>query len=514
MKILRTPRLLSMFSVILVSCMLLTSCGLIPEGAAAGIKKTVASYMDAIQDGSFSDDDYESSYAVDTAFSDLAFADEAVKTSMEKGFTKITYKIDAATGSTKAKTGTCDLTVTAIDVEKVITSFEDGKMDADSLLEAIKSKKAPTKDYEITLSMSYDSTAKKWFVDDSSPLVDFLGTPYAEVSFGPAAGDPAIALDTFMTALNTGDTETIDILSPNYASDQYFDVDANMKEMVQAFYSNLTYELDGEPEITDDTAAVNTTLSMPDLTTIINDVSNDLDFMSTIMKPYVLASINNEDTTTQEEDMTIAFANKIVEILKSESYPIYTTAAVFDMTKNQDTGTWELAGKPDAFSDFDIQPTTSDDVYTKAAIMALESLYKDGSINQATYDQYIAAFDGSNSSQTDGPASPASDVDTTGWYDYNNDTYVTEYDSTITSTIEYDITFINEWPGLVIYYEYYNMGGTVLIKSSTELIPSGQNYVYLPLEMEDGSMIPADTYMINVYLEDGTIVMQDSVAVY
>ena len=67
---------------------------------------------------------------------------------------------------------------------------------------------------------------------------------------------------------------------------------------------------------------------------------------------------------------------------------------------------------------------------------------------------------------------------------------------------------------MVIYYEYYNMGGTVLIKSSTELIPSGQNYVYLQLEMEDGSMIPADTYMINVYLEDGTIVMQDSVAVY
>ena len=518
MKTIVTRRQVGLISIVLAGSFVLSSCTFGVNSADAGIKKAVTAYLDVIADGTLTDDEYESEYADDTAFADLAFADDAVIEIMDKGFTKIEYTIDAVSGSVKDKEGSCDVTVTAIDVEEVLAGLEDVTLDADTLMDAIKDKKAPTKDYEITLDMTYDSKDKVWLIADSSPLVEILGDPYTEITFGPAAGDPTAVIDTFMTALAEGDAATIDLISPYYDSTNFFDEDTDVMPMVLSFYSKISYEVVGDPTVTDTTADVNVTLTLPDIAAIIDAVSNDVDFMATVFKPYILASIQDADTTAADEQAAKAFSDKVAEKLDASDVPTITVDSIFQLEVNQETQAWDLYEIPAELYDIDSEPTISDEMSMDAAVIALDSLYQEGSIDQATYDQYMADLTGTTiateSTSGTNANSPETDITFAGWYDYNSEGYVTEYDSTITYTIEYDIEFSNEWPGLVVYYDYYNENGTVLIKSSTETLQSGQYDVYVPLETEDGSLIPADVYTVNLYLEDGTILATDTVTVY
>ena len=513
-----TRRQVGLMSVVLAGCFLLSSCSFGANSADAGIKKAVTAYLDSIADGTLTDDGYESEFADDTAFADLEFADEAVIEIMDKGLTKIEYTIDAVSGSVKDKEGSCDVTVTAVDVEEVLAGFEDGTLDADTLMAAVKDRKVPTKDYEITLDMTYDSKAKVWLVADSSPLVEILGDPYTEITFGPAAGDPAAVIDTFMKALAEGDAAAIDLISPHYDSTNFFDEDPAVMPMVLGFYSSITYEIAGDPTVTDTTADVNVTMTLPDIAAVIDEVSNDVDFMATVLKPYILASIQNADTTAAEEEATKAFSDKVAERLDASDVPTLTVDSAFQLEVNQETQVWDIYEIPAELCDINYEPTISDEMYTDAAVIALDALYQEGSIDQATYDQYMADVTGTTiaTEATSGSNanSPATDISFAGWYDYNSESYVTEYDSTITYTIEYDIGFNNEWPGLVVYYDYYNANGSVMVKSSTETLQSGQLDVWVLLDTEDGSLLPADVYTVILYLEDGTTLATDTVTVY
>jgi len=517
MKKTNTRRQLGLVSAVLAGCFLFTSCSFGAGNAESGIKKAVTAYLDVIQDGTFTDDEYESEFADDTAFADLEFADDAVKEIMDKGFTKIEYKIDAASGNVKDGEGSCDVTVTAIDVEEVLANMEDGTLDADTLMKAIKDKDAATKEYEITLDLTYDSDGKVWIVSDSAPLVEILGDPYTDITFGPAAGDPTALIDTFMKALATGDADTIDQISPYYDSTNFFDPDQNVMNMVLSFYSQITYEVVGDPVITDTMADVNVTMTLPDIATIINNVSNDAEFMAEVFKPYILASINGDDTTAADEASSLAFSDKVNEVLNSADVPMITVdAAVFQLEINQDTELWDIYEIPAELYDINSEPDISDEMSLQAGARALEMLLDEGSIDQATYDLYMAELSGTDVTDTSGTGTgaPQDDLIFGGWYDYSSESYVTEYDSTVTYTIEYDISFASEWPGLVVYYDFYNENGTVLIKSSSETLQAGQKDLYVPLESEDGSLIPADTYTVVLYLEDETTLAQDTVTVY
>ena len=92
-------------------CFILSSCGLSLFGLSGGgaksdIEDAVKSYLDEIQDGSFSDSGYKSDYAEDTPFADLTFEDPDVKDIMDKGLEKMDYEIGDISGSVKDEEGT------------------------------------------------------------------------------------------------------------------------------------------------------------------------------------------------------------------------------------------------------------------------------------------------------------------------------------------------------------------------------------------------------------------------
>jgi len=255
------------------------------------------------------------------------------------------------------------------------------------------------------------------------------------------------------------------------------------------------------------------------MVSIINDVSNDVAFMASILKPYLLATINGEDTTESEAAAQKALSEKVTERLNASDVPTITADSVFQLEVNKDTGLWDLYEVPSELYDINASPSTTDELYKEAAAQALNSLYQEGSINQATYDQYMADLTGTTPTETtvaasNGSSTLADDILNTGWYDYSSDAFVTEYDSTVVDTIEFDILFTSSWPDLVLYYDYYNENGTVLIKSATATVETDGYSFYMPLDTGDGTLIPADTYWIDVYLEDGTPIAQESITVY
>lgn len=518
-----TPRPIVLLTTLLAGCFLLSSCGidsLLGRGDdSETIKEVVAAYLDEIQDGDFTDNEYKSAYAEDAPFTDLSFEDDAAIEIMDKGLTKIEYSIDEAEGSVKDEEGTCDVTVTAVDVEEVLSSFDDETFDAEELMDAVRDKKVPMSDYEITLDLVYNTSDKEWFVSDSDPLVEILGDPYTEITFGPALGDPEVVIDTFMTALTTGDAATIDLISPYYDAATFFDEDPVTKSMQQDFYSKITYAFVGEPTSDEMYPEVTVTLTMPDLNTIVNQVAGDTEFMAGTLKQYLLESIQGLDTTDSELQSLQMYSDRLSEMFSASDVPMLTSDVVFTLEANEETGGWDLYDIPTELSDIDSEPDGSEDLYTQAVLRSLEMLLAEGSIDQVTYDEFAAYYTGiepteSTTAETDSGTTPQSDIIFAGWYDYNSGSYVTEYDSATTYTIEYDIQFYNNWTGLVVYYEFYNENGTVLVWSSSETIEADQYDVYAYLETDDYSLIPADTYYVVIYLEDGTILADEYVTVY
>ena len=518
-----TPRPMVLLTTLLAGCFLLSSCGidtLLGKGDDSDtIKSVVEAYLDEIKDGDLTDNEYESAYAEDAPFADLSFEDDAVIEIMDKGLTKMEYSIEAAQGSVKKEEGTCDVTVTAVDMEEVLSVFEDESFDAEELMDAVKDKKVPMTDYEITLDLVYSTSDKEWFVSDSYPLVEILGDPYTEITFGLAAGSPTALIDTFMTALTTGDAAAIDLISPYYDSATFFDEDPITKSMQQAFYSKITYEFVGDLAGDESYPEVTINLTMPDLKTIVNQVAGDTEFMAGTLKQYLLESIQGVDTTDSEKQSLQMYSDKLSELFNASDVPMLTSEVVFTLEINSETGGWDLYDIPTELSDIDSEPDGSEDLYTQAVLRSLEMLLTEGSIDQATYDEFAAYYSGivpteSTTTGTDSGTTPQSDIIFAGWYDYYSGSYVTEYDSATTYTIEYDIQFYNNWTGLVVYYDYYNENGSVVVWSSSETIQADQYDVYASLETEDYSLIPADTYYVIMYLEDGTILADEYVTVY
>jgi len=190
----------ALVSVMISVSILLSACGLhlgansssakVPED----IQTVVEDYLDDLQGGILSSDNYQSDYAKDSPFADLSFIqiDSGNSTSqsnsptgetagpderiaiMEAVFDSISYDIGDAKGSLQSKEGTCDVTITAVDIAKVLSSLATGKITAIALTDAITADNAPTKDYDITFDLSYSSKTETIRMADTIPKVNII----------------------------------------------------------------------------------------------------------------------------------------------------------------------------------------------------------------------------------------------------------------------------------------------------------------------------------------------------
>jgi len=506
-------RALTLAATLMAFSFLLSSCSfgnLFGDGSKAGIKKAVTAYLDEIKDGTFADNDYETDYASDAAFEDLEFKDDKAKDIMNISLEKMSYEIGDISGSVKNATGTCDVTLTVLDMDAIIDDLESGDgVTEDTLTDAVKSKKAPTTDAEITLDMEYDKDNKVWLVSDSEPLTDTFADAFVDLAF---TGDPTAVIDSFMAALAANDTATIDSLSPYYDSTYFFDSESYTSSIQAEFYGKITYEIGENPDVGDTTATVDVHMVLPDLASIDYELSNDLDITAKMVKPYLLAEINGGDTAAAEEEVAQIFVDAVSERLNASNLPTIEADTIFSLELDSDSGTWVISDFPTELTDISFDESTPDDIYTEATLQALSELLNEGSIDQATYDEYYAYYSGETTNTSVG-GDIASDIYFSGWYDYNTQDYVDSYDAAVTTAIEYEIDFNSDWSGTTFYYDWYNEGGVTWCYNYSETMESGSYAMYPGLTFGDNELIPADTYRLVVSLEDGTTVADVQVTV-
>lgn len=506
---------MGLFTVALAGCFLLVSCSLpslFEDGASQDIRKVVTSYLDDMKSGKFSNNGYVSEFAGDASFADLTFADDDMIQMMDAGLLRIEYTVDQAKGSVKYGEGICDITVTAVDLEAALLSLEDQTLKPDSLLSLIEDEDVPIKEYQISLDMVYDSNDKAWLVLHTAPLALILGHPYTKIFFGPAAGSPTNIINTFITALSEGDTAAIDLISPNITSATFFDDNENSKNLQQKFYSEISYEIRDEPSVEDIYAYVDITLTMPDLIKIKNQIANDLEFMAGMQKPYLLTIIRGEDSTVAKEQSMKVYNNKLEEIFSSASVPVITYDAVFVVEANKETGKWVLSDIPPELCSINPEPDESEELYGQAALLALDMLLAEGSINDATYDEFAAYYkDGGTTIPTE--MTLATDVNYFYWYDYKLEKQVDNYISATTALIEFNIYFNKTWPGTKIYTVWYNGDGTRVYTTMDYTMDEDDLSYVTYIVPAEGEYMPPDTYRVVLSLKDGTLIADESVTV-
>lgn len=507
-------KIIEIVSLIMACIFVLTSCGQI-SGNKSGkdIQKAVEAYFDEIADGTFAEAEYESDYATDTPFSDVAFEDEAVIPIMQAAFEKIEFEVADAKGDEDEEEGSCDVVLTAVNVDEVLGEMEEG-FTAEDFESAILDKKAPTAEYEVTLDVEFDSDEEEWLISDTSEIAEILAESYAEVSFAPLLGDPLDTLNAYLAALASGDTAAVDEISLTYSSLAMFE-DGVASDLRKAFYGSVNFAPDGDAVISDYGTSLTGTLTYPDTQAITDAVFGDTENMALIMKDYVYALVNSLDTVAIEEEMNQAVDEEAILFLADSSYYL-TENVTFDFVSAEGVDHWILSGVPEQLNTFPDGPTNSEELLVTIMSRSAEMLLDEGSITPEVYNQILAEF----GIETVSGEALIADMESLNWWDFTLQDYVTSYDSTTTYQIGADIFFYSDWTeqNIQLLFVWYADDGTTYLESiygTMALNEDGYCYSYCDypsLENATTTLAPG-VYWVYVYAPDNTLITQSSVEV-
>lgn len=507
-------RIIEIVSLIMACVFVLTSCGQM-SGSKAGkdIQKIVEAYLDEIADGTFAEEEYESDYATDNPFSDVTFADEAVIPIMQGAFEKIEFDVADAEGDEDEEEGTCDVVLTAVSVDEVIDEMEEG-FTAEDLEAAILDKDAPTEEFEVTLDVEYDADEEEWLISDTSEIAEILAEPYSEVSFAPLLGDPMDTLNTYLTALAAGDTDTIDQYSLTYSSMMMFE-DGEASDLRKAFYGAVSFDPDGDAVISDDETSLTGTLTYPDAQAITDAVFGDTETMALVMKEYVYALLNGLDTVALEEEMNQAVDEEAIVYLNDAAYYL-TETVTFEFVSADGVDNWIISYVPEQLFTFPDGPSESEDLLVTIMSRSGKMLLDEGSITLEVYNALLSELGISSVSGEDLKA----DASMISWWDFNLGEYVTGYDSTTTYQIGADILFGQDWTeqDVQLLYVWYGDDGTTYLDTlygTMELNIDGDCYSYCDFPAEENALttMAPGIYWVYVYAPDYTLIDQSSVEV-
>lgn len=387
-------KFLAVLSLLIVGCFLLTSCNLFSgkkDSSAENIEFVVSVFMDSIASGAFANYSYEWDLVLDTSFADLDFSEKAVEDLMKAALEKISYEIDSSEGSINDAEGSCDINLTAIDLEAIIEDLGDD-YDANTLAAAIDDKKAPTEEYEITLNLEYDENKERWLISDTSELSEILGVPFAELVLPFSSMAVAKA---FLDALRNGDLDTASALTDgDFTVDDFIDPELEVSPaLFEAVFSGMTYEII-EPETASETEITyQVNYSYADYDSSFARTTADVQTMSDLLKPYHLALCYDQEELADRENLNYlnALGELLVEDLATSS-AVYENSDSISLYYDSTKETWFVETVPFDFCVlYNLDPgwKMETNAYYAMHRKALRELLAAGSI---TLEQYNASY--------------------------------------------------------------------------------------------------------------------------
>ena len=503
---------LILLTLLLACSVFLTSCGSIPfldrllGGASYDIRNTVSDYLDQISNGLYANLDYDYFSVKDTKFAELAFTNEDAAEIMDEGMTRMSYEIGKISGSTRDLTGSCEVIITAVDVKEVLSDFDDTGIRKSDLLETIEDQDVPTLKTTIILGLSYDPSTKFWSVTDTAPLVKILGDPYTKITLEPDKGSPAALVVTFLTALADRDEEKALKIVPAIDPDGLNFGKSLISSLLDEYYSRFTFEYINTQEVFGGDTKVTFKISRPDFETALAAQLDDIEFWAAYLKPSLLKAYHGEDASLTEDDYEVLLHDLAVRVADA---PCITENVVFTLKTDEQTGDWVLRYLPAELYNVSFGENTNMVNYTASAVLALDQLLEEGSIDLETHDFAIAAL---NEAIT-----PSDNADGKGygfvgeWSVPGGDYVYGSFDAATTTGIEYWLLFDQGVPEDTDFiYEWYNQGGTVLYSTTMDSLVKGNFCSWSCLVSHTcGALLPPDTYRLVVKINDGTVIVDE-----
>lgn len=158
--------------------LLVSSCNLLPQtettaARSEDVEEAVETLLDEITGGDFADNDYTSDVLDDDAAEDFLEYDEGTREVIDELLQQISYEITASTGTEDDEEGSCDISVTVVDLKSILKDLDDDYV-AEDVIDAITDKKAPTLEEAISLELTFDDD---WLVTDASELFALILKP-------------------------------------------------------------------------------------------------------------------------------------------------------------------------------------------------------------------------------------------------------------------------------------------------------------------------------------------------
>lgn len=502
-------------SLLLAGCFLLSSCSLFSgnsEKSAKEIESVVTDYLDSIVSGDFADNAYKSDLSLDAPFADLMFSDQADEELMKSALEQIAYKIDTSEGNEKDGKGSCDVVLTVIDLDAIIKYL--GKdYNAERLRAAIIDKKAPAKELNITLDLEYDKDKKVWLLSDTSELSGIIGEPFAELKL-PSVSDAVDVAEAFFKALKVGDFDTISALTNgSYNADSFIDSKYSVSStLFDAVFSNMSYEIIEPGTSTNAGITLQIDFLHPDYLYSITYITSHLNTMSEIFQPVALAVANHEEGTVEYGEFLDDFCELLAAEIQDSNMELWFTDTI-DLYYDRVADTWYVENVPGNFCVFSDLENNIDPMHTMEStdcdeimLYSYEDLLDEGLITKEQFDQCYVLDSVYDSSEV------LASIDYQGWFDYVVGAYTDEYGAGTTS-VDYQLFFLDKFPGLVLNYEFTSKNETdsIVLKKSSYICKGDYCLVYY--HYPDNSELPQGSYRVVITLADNTVIVDQTIAI-
>jgi len=418
----------------------------------------------------------------------------------------MSYEIGKIAGSTRDLTGSCEVTITAVDVKEVLSDFNDKAIRKSDLIDAILDPDVPTLKTTIVLDLSYDPSTTFWSVTDTAPLVKILGDPFTKITLEPDKGSPAALVASFLTALADRDEDAALDIFPSINPESLHFGDTSITAVLNEYYNRFTFQYIDTQKNSDGDTEVTFKISRPDFETAQAEQRENVELHAALIKPSLLREFLGLDTSLTDAEISILFDDLTSRIADA---PCITEFICFTLQPDILEKNWILKYPPDQLYNiiFDNMPT--DLIYSEAAVLALDQLLAEGSIDQAAHDDYANYYNTSliplkNAEEKGYSYRGEWSIPGEGFVDYT-------FDAATTTAIEYWLFFDQGIPEDTDFiYEWYNQGGTVLCSTSTDTVHKGDNCSSSSLLSETfQALLPPDAYRLVVKINDGTVITDE-----
>lgn len=507
-------------SMTLSSCVFLQSSG---RDDSKAVKSAVSDFLESIADGSYAKDDYKSSFSKDKSFSRMKFENDLGEEMMILGFKRIEFEIEESEGNQKDEEGSCEVTLKALDVKKILKDFDDG-IDATAFSDAVKAKKAPMKEHEITFELEYDGD--KWLITDLSELAGILGEPYSTLEFETAevtetttsdADDATGVVDQLLSAFRTRDFSTVETLTGGlYSEDSFLQSDwPEAADVFDCVFSKLTWNIDSVVD-EEQTTVVYLSIRSADYRQAVTNIYADDSKMIALIKPVLLAYAIGGDGEAEY----VKFMSNLSDMIITETLALGSISEDQDFIEvvyDETTKSWQVTYIPEilqVFVDFEYYVNPLDNYYynegtnrsEEIVTAAMNELLNEGAIDRETYDELMGeSFTDEYTKETVLAA-----ISSSGWIDADTGLSAESFGPDA-KTIQFVVSFYYTMPDLQLVCDIYSENKTILL--SSDAITLGPDDTGLTSTINLASPAKSDIFTVIWMLADGTVILEDSIEV-